>query len=229
MAWIFFYTSSISPKLCIPFLPSGRHLLLFPYTRWESLSTLLLSSLTISLTSCVSKLFERIILSRILFFLESNFILSPRQASFRPGRYTLDQILYLSQFISDGFNKLRPGSRTILSTTNFSKVFDSVWHPALFHKLVSAGLPPCFAGWTQSFFLIGALAWSIKITKVFPFESVEAFCKDPFLARYFSVFSLMIFRPLCLFPSAVLFMLIIWPFGPPPLWSPLWWRPYKEL
>ena len=50
----------------------------------------------ISLTSCVSKFFERIILSRLLFFLESNSILSPRQAGFRPGRSTLDQILYLS-------------------------------------------------------------------------------------------------------------------------------------
>ena len=105
----------------------------------------------ISLTSCVSKLFERIILSRLLFFLESNSILSPRQAGFRPGRSTLDQILYLSQSISDGFNKPRPGSRTILSTIDFSKAFDSVWHPALFHKLISAGLPPCFARWTQSF------------------------------------------------------------------------------
>ena len=105
----------------------------------------------ISLTSCVSKLFERIILSRLLFFLESNCILSPRQAGFRPGRSTLDQILYLSQSISDGFNKPRPGSRKILSTIDFSKAFDSVWHPALFHKLISAGLPPCFARWTQSF------------------------------------------------------------------------------
>ena len=105
----------------------------------------------ISLTSCVSKLFERIILSRLLFFLESNSILSPRQAGFRPGRSTLDQILFLSQSISDGFNKPRPGSRTILSATVFSKAFDSVWHPALFHKRISAGLPPCFARWTQSF------------------------------------------------------------------------------
>ena len=92
-----------------------------------------------------------IILSRLLFFLKSNSILSPRQIGFRPGRYTLDQILYLSQSISDGFNKPRPGSRTILSTIDFSKAFDSVWHPALFHKLISAGLPPCFARWTQSF------------------------------------------------------------------------------
>ena len=105
----------------------------------------------ISLTSCVSKLSECIILSRLLFFLESNSILFPRQDGFHPGRSTLDQILYLSQSISDGFNKPRPGSRTILSTIDFSKAFDSVWHPALFHKLISAGLPSCFARWTQSF------------------------------------------------------------------------------
>ena len=104
----------------------------------------------ISLTSCVSKLFERIILFRLLIFLESNSILSPSQAGFRPGRSTLDQILYLSQFISDGFNKPMLGSRTILSTIDFSKAFDSVWHSQLFHKLISAGLPTCFARWTQS-------------------------------------------------------------------------------
>ena len=105
----------------------------------------------ISLISCVSKLFERIILSRLLFFLESNSILFPRQAGFRPGRSTLDQTLFLSQSISDGFNKPRPGSRTILSTIDFSIAFDSVWHSALFHKLISADLSPCFARWTQSF------------------------------------------------------------------------------
>ena len=105
----------------------------------------------ISLTSCVSKLFERIILSGLLFVLESHPLLSPLQAGFRPGRSTLDQILYLSQSISNGFNKPRPGSRTILPTDVFSKAFDSIWHPALFHKLISAGLPPCFARWTQSF------------------------------------------------------------------------------
>ena len=78
-------------------------------------------------------------------------------------------------------------------------------------------------------FLIGALAWFIKITKAAPFESVEVFSKDPFLALYFSLYSLMIFLPLCLLPSAVLFTLTIWPFGPPLLRFPLRWRPHKEL
>ena len=78
-------------------------------------------------------------------------------------------------------------------------------------------------------FLIGALLWSIKIRKVVAFESVEVFCKDPFLAWYFSPYSLMIFRPLCLLSSAALFTLTIWPFGPPPPRSLLRWRPHKEL
>ena len=71
--------------------------------------------------------------------------------------------------------------------------------------------------------------WSTKITKVAPFESVEVFCKDPFLALYLSISSLMIFLLLCLLPSAALFTLTIWPFGPPPPRSPLRWRLHKEL
>ena len=100
---------------------------------------------SISLTSCISKLFECIILFRLLFFLESNSILSPDQAGFHPGQSTLDQILFLSQSISDGFNKPRPGSHTILATIDFLKAFDSVWHPILFNKLISTGLFPYFA------------------------------------------------------------------------------------
>ena len=78
-------------------------------------------------------------------------------------------------------------------------------------------------------FLIGALVWFIKITKVVPFESVEVFRKDPFLALYFSLYSSMTFRPLCLLLSAALFTLTIWLFGSLPPRSPLRWRPHKEL
>ena len=79
------------------------------------------------------------------------------------------------------------------------------------------------------FFLIGSLVWFFKITKAAPFESVEVFYKDPFLALYFSLYSLMVFRLLCLLPSAALFTLMIWPFGPPPPRFLLQWRPHKEL
>ena len=39
----------------------------------------------------------------------------------------------------------------------------------------------------------------------------------------------MIFRLLCLLPSAALLTLTIWRFGPPPPRSPRQWRPHKEL
>ena len=185
----------------------------------------------ISRTSCVSKLFELIILSRLLFFLESNFILSPRQAGFRPGRFTLDQILYLSQSTSDGFNEPRPGSRTILSTIDFSKAFDSVWHPALFHKLISAGLPPCFARWTQSFpsdkhacvVYQNHKSRSFRVRRGVPQGSVLG----PVL---FSLFNndLPAFLPssvsCSLYADNLAGLLVLLPPR-----SPTWWRPHKEL
>ena len=78
----------------------------------------------ISLTSCISKLFECIILFHVLFLLESNSIFSPCQDGFHPGGSTPDQVLYLSQSILNGFNKLRSDSWTILTTTDFLKAFD---------------------------------------------------------------------------------------------------------
>ena len=62
----------------------------------------------ISLTSCISKLFELLILSCLTFHLESNHLLSTCQAGFRPGRSSLNQILTLSQSIWDGFQKKKP-------------------------------------------------------------------------------------------------------------------------
>ena len=130
----------------------------------------------ISLTCCVSQLFERI-LSCLLFFLELNFIFSPRQASFHPGLSTPNQILYLSQSILDGFNKPNPGFQAILAIIDFPKALDYVWHPALFHKLILAGLSPCFACWTYLSFLIGTPACFFQIAKVAPFESVKGFSR----------------------------------------------------
>ena len=116
------------------------------------------------------------------------------------------------------------GSRMI-ATIDFSKTFDFVWHPTLFHKLISAGLPPCFDRWTQYFFCEACLRGfskspiskflKSKFQRVASFKSVEVFRKDPFLALYVSLSLSMIFLLLCIVPSAVLVMLTIWPFVPP--------------
>ena len=105
--------------------------------------------------------------------------------------------------------------RTILATIDFLKTFDSVWHPALFHSHISVGLPPCFARWTKSVLFNRRFEWFFKITKVVPFECIEVFWKDLFLALYFSLFLSVIFLFLCLL-SAAYFMLTIRPFSLPP-------------
>ena len=229
LAWIFFFTPSIFSGLCILFLPSERHVLLFPSTKWENLSRISCSFRPISLTSCVSKLFERIILYHLLFFLESDFILSHRQAGFRHGRSTLDQILYLSQSISNGFNKPRSGSRTILPTIDFYKAFDSVWHPALFHKLISAGLPSCFARWTPSFLsdrracviYQNHKSRSFRVRRGVPQGSVL----DP-VVLYLFINDLPAFLPSSVSCSLYADDLAIWSSSPT---VPLRWRPHKEL
>ena len=84
-------------------------LILFPLVRNLPLSshsqTWKTHFLSISFTSCISKLFERLILSRLTIYLKSNHLLSTGQAGFCPGRWSLDQILTLYQSIWDGFQK----------------------------------------------------------------------------------------------------------------------------
>ena len=53
------------------------------------------------------------------------------------------------------------------------------------------------------------------------------FCTTFMFVR--SLVSEMLERKHACFPSAALFTLTIWPFGSFPSWSPLRWRPHKEL
>ena len=185
---------------------------------------------SISLTSYVSKLFERIILSRVLFFLESNSILSlpARPVSALDGLHSIKFCTFLSPFRMGLTNPGRALGRCCLLSISLKLLTLSGIPPFFTNLFRLASLLALLVGLNLSF-LIGALVWSIKITKAVPFESVEVFCKDPFLALHLYLSSLMIFRLLCLLPSAALFTLTIWPFGPPPVWSLLRWRPHKKL
>ena len=50
----------------------------------------------ISLTSCVGKLMERLINTRLTWYLEKEQIITPKQAGFRQHRSTEDQVTYLA-------------------------------------------------------------------------------------------------------------------------------------
>ena len=85
-------------------------------------------------------------------YLVFNSFFSPRQAGMCAGHSALNQILHIFQSIWHGFDKFKMGSQTILATFDFFKAYNSVWHPAIFHKLVPAGPHSCFVDWIQFFF-----------------------------------------------------------------------------
>ena len=61
----------------------------------------------ISLTSCIVKELERIIKTRLKWFLESEKLLASEQTGFREHHCTEDQTTYLAQEIEDGFQHKR--------------------------------------------------------------------------------------------------------------------------
>ena len=161
----------------------------------------------IALRKKTLKLFERIILSRLLFFIESNFLLSPRQAGFRPGRFTTIKFCsFLSPFRMGLINPGRALERFfLLSTLPKLSPLSGTFSTNLFRVASVLALLVVL----NLSFLIGMLAWFFKTTKVVLFESVEVFRKNPFLALYFSLPLSMVFLLLRLLPSAVLFMLTV--------------------
>jgi ribonuclease HI len=102
----------------------------------------------ISLTSCVGKVMERMIKSRLQWWLEHQHKLSPFQAGFRRNRDTTDQCLRLSQSISDAFHA-KPPRRTILTQFDYSRAFDTVWREQLLSKMITMGIPARFISYIK--------------------------------------------------------------------------------
>ena len=182
-----------------------------------------------SLTSCVLKLFERIILSRnASFWSLISFSLPARLVFALYGLLLIKFYIFLSPSRM-GLTKVSQPLGRFLQLSIFPKLLTLSGIPPFSINLFRlASLLALLISLNLSF-LISAPAWFFKIKKVDPFESVEVFRKDPFLALYFSFSSLMIFLLLCLFPSAARSMLTIWRFVPPPSRSLPMWRPHKEL
>ena len=200
---------------------------IFYYSHPQSLSTLLLpSGLSLSppaYQSFMNASFYPVFSS---FWNLIPFFLPFRPVSALDGLHSIKFCSFLSPFRMGLTNPGRALRQSLLLTSRKLLTLSGI-PPFSTNSCRLASRLALFVGLNLSF-LIGVLAWFIKITKVVPFESVKVFCKDLFLALYFSLSSLMFFQPLCPL-SAGLFTLTIWPFGSPPPRSPLRWRPHKEL
>ena len=122
----------------VPLLKSGK-----PASEVESFRP-------ISLTSCLGKVMERLVCNRLYHIAESWGLLTEDQAGFRAMRSTEDQILRVTQTISDGF-QAKPALRSVMALLDFSKAYDTVWRADLMDALLEAGIPFCYLRWIQGF------------------------------------------------------------------------------
>ena len=86
----------------------------------------------ISISSCFSKLFSRILFNRLDDYLECNHIIGPEQIGFRKNCRTSDHILTLKTLIDKAF---KSSKYLYACFVDLSKAFDTVNRCALFHKL----------------------------------------------------------------------------------------------
>lgn len=92
----------------------------------------------ISLLSSLSKLLERAILSRLEQHLETAHVIPDEQFGFKHGHSTNHQLVRLISHIKSGFHNKQSSGMILLDV---EKAYDSVWHDAILHKMLSAGFP----------------------------------------------------------------------------------------
>jgi ribonuclease HI len=102
----------------------------------------------ISLASCASKIFERMVNQRLRTYLESNQILSPHQNGFRPGHSTADSLIHLIDSAQRGFHNKYV---TVALFLDLKAAFDKVHHSTLLIKLHKVGVRGRLATFIQNF------------------------------------------------------------------------------
>ena len=86
----------------------------------------------ITITSCLSKVFNSILNTRLQNYLDSNNIINKVQIGFQPKARTSDHMFVLRTLIQKYTNNK---SKLYVCFINFSKAFDTVLHSALLYRL----------------------------------------------------------------------------------------------
>ena len=115
--------------------------------------------LVVSLTSCLSKLWEKAVADKLSNWAESNKKINKQKNRFRKNRSTNENLFKLLEIIRFGFYKGHPTTGIFLDV---EKDFDQVWYDGLLFKLTSMGLNRKFIRWISNFIFPRKLIISIN-------------------------------------------------------------------
>jgi len=102
----------------------------------------------ISTLPVLSKIFEKLMLKRLLLFINCNDLLGNNQFGFRKNNNTSDAILEFLDSVYDSLSK----RRTLIATfLDFSKAFDTIHHDILLDKLEYIGIRGQVRDWFRSY------------------------------------------------------------------------------
>ena len=102
----------------------------------------------VSLTSHITKIFEKIVVKYINEFLTSNNLFNENQHGFRNGRSCLSQLLAHQNLIIEG---LEDGWDVDVIYLDFAKAFDKVHHGILIRKIKEIGIRGKVLNWLKAF------------------------------------------------------------------------------
>ena len=102
----------------------------------------------IALTSCICKTLERMINTRLVWYLEFNNLISPVQSGFRSERSTNDNLIRLETFIRDAFVKKE---HVVAVFFDLEKAYDTTWKYGILRDLHEFGVKGRLANFVESF------------------------------------------------------------------------------
>ena len=102
----------------------------------------------ISVTSCLGKILERIVRNRLYKYLEENNLICLQQSGFRTHRRTADNLVFMTQKISETFNRKKKVCSLFF---DISQAFDKTWHNGILYKMSQLKVPLYIFEWVREF------------------------------------------------------------------------------
>ncbi|KAH8619319.1 putative Reverse transcriptase (RNA dependent DNA polymerase) [Trypanosoma vivax] len=158
-------------SLCTRQVPAKwRHGIIVPLLKLNKPASSMASFRSVTLTSTLCKLMERIVARRVRDCIEDK--LQPQQAGFRPARSTLDTLMQVTSAV----RRTKDDKKTAAAFIDYARAFDSVDHIGIFKELLSFGVERHLVAWIAGF--LKGRAAKVRVNNVLS-EDISLTCGVP--------------------------------------------------